>query len=81
MERKQNVEGAFSARPFLVKDKTVLLIDDVTTTGSTISACAQALREAGASAVYGLTLTRAVLQADADDQPNPSIYIGGNYGS
>jgi competence protein ComFC len=80
-ERKRNVEGAFFARPTLLKNKTVLLIDDVTTTGSTISACAQALREAGASAVYGLTLARAVLQADADDQPNPSQSIGGNYGS
>jgi ComF family protein len=69
MERKQNVEGAFSCRSTLVKSKAILIIDDVTTTGSTISACAQAFHKAGASAVYGLTLTRAVLQADADDLP------------
>jgi ComF family protein len=80
-ERKRNVEGAFSTRPNLVTGKSILIIDDVTTTGSTISACAKALRQAGASAVYGLTLARAVLQADADDQPNPSQRIGGNYGS
>lgn len=76
-ERRQNVAGAFMARSDLVKGKSVLIIDDVTTTGSTISACAQALRQAGASAVYGLTLARALSasadsQADADDQPKPS---------
>ncbi len=71
-ERRKNVEDAFVANPDQVKRKVVLVIDDVTTTGSTISACAQALHQAGASAVFGLTLARAVLQADADDQPNPS---------
>jgi competence protein ComFC len=80
-DRKRNVDGAYSAHPNQVNGKTILVIDDVTTTGSTISACAQALRQAGASAVYGLTLARAVLQADADDQPNPSQRIGGNNGS
>lgn len=70
-DRRQNVQGAFTANPKLVKGKTVLVVDDVTTTGSTISACAQALDLAGASAVYGLTLARAVLQADVDDLPNP----------
>lgn len=78
-ERRQNVQGAFAARPALVAGKKILLIDDVTTTGSTISACAQALRQAGASAVFGLTLARALSpgadsQADADDQPKPSHY-------
>lgn len=71
-ERRQNVNNAFGAHPEQVREKKILVIDDVTTTGSTISACAQALRQAGASAVYGLTLSRAVLQADADDQPKPS---------
>jgi len=69
VERKENVAGAFIASPDQVKGKIILVIDDVTTTGSTIDACAQALRLAGASAVYGLTLARAMLQADADDQP------------
>jgi competence protein ComFC len=81
LERKLNVDGAFSTRPNLVQGKSILVIDDVTTTGSTISACAMALHQAGASAVYGLTLSRAVLQADADDRPKPSHQIGGNYGS
>ncbi len=70
-ERQQNVEGAFTANAALVKEKVVLVIDDVMTTGSTINACTQALLRAGASAVYGLTLARAVFLADADDQPKP----------
>ena len=41
--------------------KRILIIDDVTTTGSTLDACAQALMEAGADRVYGLTLARAGL--------------------
>lgn len=71
-ERRKNVEGVFRAHREKVSGKVVLIIDDVTTTGSTISACAQALHEAGASAVYGLTLARAVLNTHTDDQPTPS---------
>ena len=76
-ERRQNVVGAFKARADQVRGKSILLIDDVTTTGSTMSACAQALCQAGASTVYGLTLARALSpsadsQADADGQPKPS---------
>lgn len=69
VDRKENVAGAFTAYPDQVMGKVILVIDDVTTTGSTINACAQALRQAGASAAYGLTLARALLQADADDRP------------
>jgi predicted amidophosphoribosyltransferase len=42
-----------------VRDAVVLLIDDVCTTGSTLDACAVALKAAGALEVYGLTLARA----------------------
>jgi competence protein ComFC len=68
-QRHANVKDAFEAVEKQVRGKVILIVDDVTTTGSTISACAQALNLAGASAVYGLTLARAVLQADADDRP------------
>lgn len=71
-ERQLNVEDAFTANAGKVKEKVVLVIDDVTTTGSTINACTQALRKAGASAVYGITLARALSLADAVDQPKPS---------
>lgn len=59
-QRRLNVEGAFDADPHKVRGKTVLIVDDVTTTGSTISACAAALKLAGADVVYGLTLARAL---------------------
>lgn len=58
VERRQNVENAFVADAKQIAAKNVLLIDDVATTGATLDACAVALFDAGASAVYGLTLTR-----------------------
>ncbi len=58
-ERRVNVYHAFTADQRLVAGKTVMVIDDVTTTGATIESCAQALRDAGAAEVYGLTLARA----------------------
>jgi len=54
-----NVDGAFDAREREVEGKHVLLIDDVMTTGATASACAAAVRRAGAERVSVLTLTRA----------------------
>ncbi len=58
-QRRQNVAGAFEARPRLVAGKAILLVDDVRTTGATLEACAAALRAAGAEQVWGLTLARA----------------------
>ena len=58
-DRWANVDGAFAADPSLVRDETVLLIDDVHTTGATLAACSQALAQAGARRVVGLTLGRA----------------------
>ncbi len=57
-ERRVNVTGAFLADQKLAKGKTILIIDDVVTTGSTINSCAEALMKAEASRVYGLTLAR-----------------------
>jgi predicted amidophosphoribosyltransferase len=53
----ENVVDAFSANSDLVFGHTILIVDDVCTTGSTLSACANALLEAGARQVYGLTVT------------------------
>lgn len=61
--RRRNVEGAFrvlSGRAARLRGKSVLLIDDVFTTGSTIEACARALKRAGAARVFVLTLARVV---------------------
>jgi ComF family protein len=58
--RRETVEGAFRVvRPRLLKGRRVLLVDDVFTTGATASACAAALRDAGAAEVFVLTLARA----------------------
>ena len=72
-ERDINVRDAFWANSNLVKNKTVVVVDDVTTTGSTIRACASALHEAGALSVYGLTLARAVLQNFSPDSVQEPI--------
>jgi ComF family protein len=62
-ERQRNVAGAFAvpaAKQALVRDRRVLLVDDVMTTGSTVSACAKSLRRAGAVAVDVLVLARVI---------------------
>ncbi len=56
-KRRANVEGAFEIRGQL-DGKHVLLVDDVMTTGATASACARALKRAGAARVTLLTLAR-----------------------
>jgi ComF family protein len=58
-QRRANVAHAFEAVNASVKGKKILLVDDVTTSGATIEACARALRKSGAEVVYGLTLARA----------------------
>lgn len=60
-ERLENVKDAFMATNDAIQDKRVLVIDDVTTSGSTINACSDALMKAGTKAVFGLTLARPVL--------------------
>jgi ComF family protein len=58
--RRRNVAGAFAVRrPNAIAGKHVLLVDDVLTTGATLSACAAALKRGGASRVSALTLARA----------------------
>lgn len=55
-ERKQNMKTAFKIRENRVKFKTILLIDDIYTTGSTMDAAARALKEKGAMKVYFLCI-------------------------
>jgi ComF family protein len=59
-ERMKNVSGVFSVRDEQLKGKVVILIDDVSTSGATLDACAGVLKEAGAASVWGLTLAREI---------------------
>jgi len=59
-ERRKNLKGAFAVvQERKIKGKTVLLVDDVYTTGSTIEECSSALIEAGALEVRALTIAQA----------------------
>ncbi len=61
-ERVRNIRGAFAvARPEKFKDKSLLLVDDVYTTGSTIDECAKTLRRAGAREIRVITVARTVM--------------------
>ena len=59
-ERQSNVADAFTCRDQRLQGKQVLLIDDVSTSGATLNACAAALKAIGATSVWGLTLAREV---------------------
>lgn len=59
LERKKNVEGAFQASAS-VKRKHIVVMDDVSTTGATLSSIAESLYQAGAENVYALTVARAL---------------------
>jgi ComF family protein len=60
-ERLKNVHDAFSvAGPSLVKGRSILLIDDVFTTGTTLNECARVLKNAGSRKVRALTIARAL---------------------
>lgn len=62
-ERLTNLENAFEViDPAAVKGKTVLLTDDVATTGSTLEECAKTLKKAGAKRVKAITFLREPLK-------------------
>ena len=58
-ERRKNLKNVFRVLPvFDPKGKTIVLVDDITTTGTTLEECARALKEAGAKRVWGLVAAR-----------------------
>jgi ComF family protein len=58
--RRSSVANAFTVRhPKLIAGQRLLLVDDVFTTGATVSACAASLKDAGAEEVFVLTVARA----------------------
>jgi ComF family protein len=64
-QRRENIRGAFAvAKPEALSGREVLVVDDVFTTGTTVSECARVLLRAGASKVWIATVAR-TLKADA----------------
>lgn len=60
-ERRENVKGTFIVRrPELVRGRTLLVVDDILTTGSTLAECAKMLYAAGAWRVWSASLARSV---------------------
>ena len=59
-ERRSNIADAFVCRDQRLRDKQVLLIDDVATSGATLDACATALKTSGATAVWGLVMAKEI---------------------
>ena len=64
-QRRENVRGAFAVpHPEMVKGHEVLVVDDVYTTGATVSECARVLRRAGASKVWVATVARTLKNSE-----------------
>ncbi|MDP9264344.1 MAG: hypothetical protein M3O85_08510, partial [Acidobacteriota bacterium] len=64
-QRRANLRGAFvAARPQQIAGREIILVDDVYTTGTTVSECARVLRRAGAAEVYVATAAR-VMKSEA----------------
>jgi ComF family protein len=61
LQRLTNVANAFSAKEEQIRGKQIILIDDVCTSGATLSECCKALYEAGASLVIAITVARVQL--------------------
>jgi ComF family protein len=59
-ERKRNMQDAFTCINSRLQNRQVLLIDDVSTSGATLDACATALKSAGVRSIWGLVLTREI---------------------
>jgi ComF family protein len=58
-QRRENLRGAFGVvQPEVVKGREVLVVDDVYTTGATVSECARVLQRAGATKVWVATVAR-----------------------
>jgi len=56
-ERQQNMKNAFVVKePIVWKNKNILLVDDIFTTGATLESCAAALKKSGAARIEGLVL-------------------------
>lgn len=76
-ERRKNLDGSFGVKnKSLVKDKRIIIVDDVSTTGTTADVLAAALKKAGAAEVIALTYASVEKKTDSlkdgDDKESPS---------
>ncbi len=85
-ERMENIKSAFSVEKDIdLHGKSVLIIDDITTTGATLNECAKALKAAGAEKIYAATAAKAgnaqapiktrLLDADIVFTKKPSVHL------
>jgi ComF family protein len=73
-QRQENVRGAFAVRRAQeVNGREVLLVDDVYTTGATVSECARVLRRAGATKVLVATVARTLKLASNYGEMKPAV--------
>jgi ComF family protein len=80
-QRRANVRGAFKVlKPERVKDRTVLIVDDVMTTGTTAGECARVLRRAGAKEVFVATVARATKEVESVLVKTAAAPAGGTQG-
>ncbi|HEY6338378.1 MAG TPA: ComF family protein [Candidatus Sulfotelmatobacter sp.] len=75
-QRRENVRGAFAVRRAQeVNGREVLLVDDVYTTGATVSECARVLRRAGAEKVWVATVARTLKLASRYGEMKPALGV------
>ncbi len=65
LNREENLKNSFKVMDKkIVKGKSILIVDDIYTTGATLNACARSLKDAGAKEIFALTLARAPIKRD-----------------
>ena len=80
-QRRANVRGAFKVlKPERVKGRSILIVDDVMTTGTTAGECARVLRRAGAKEVFVATVARATKEVESVLVRTAAAPAGGTQG-